>query len=161
MNAADPIGSALACAAGPLAAFVAGCLQASSAATRRPWAGIVMGAETYLLGIVFGVVGFFLVEPLVHGGAGVGIGDVVTSAVFFPVIGVFVLAPLLVLCVASGIAWALAMRAVVDDAPTGTSRPGRAGSGFGWFLLAGTGLLLLMWFVAFSTFSGLGGEFID
>ena len=63
----DPLGTALAWAAGPLAAFVAGWFRSPRVVARRPWAGAVMGALTYVLGIVFGVIGLALIDPLVNG----------------------------------------------------------------------------------------------
>jgi hypothetical protein len=97
----DPLGTALAWAAGPLAALVAGWFRSPSVVGRRPWAGLVMGALTYLLGIAFGVIGLAVIDPWVNGSLA-PIDQVAISVIFLPLVGAFLLAPVLVVCMASG-----------------------------------------------------------
>jgi hypothetical protein len=158
---ADATGTALAWSAGPLAALVAGWFQSPRVAARRPWAGLVMGALTYLLGIAFGVVGLAVIDPLLHGSLA-PIGQVATSVIFLPVLGVFFLAPLLVVCMASGIVWAAALRLLTGSGDVDRDRSAPT-SRLGWVLLAVAAGLVVLWIVAFGGFFGLvgGGEFID
>lgn len=158
----DPLGTALAWAAGPLAALVAGWFQSPRVAARRPWAGLVMGALTYLLGIAFGVIGLAVIDPLVNGSLA-PLDQVVISVMFLPPVGVFLLAPVLVVCMASGIVWAAALRVVsgsgdgeVDRSPPETSR-------LGWVLLAVAAGLVVLWVMTLSGFLNLinGGELVD
>jgi hypothetical protein len=82
---------------------------------------------------------------------------------FLPLVGVFLLAPVLVVCMASGIVWAAALRVVsgsgdgaVDRSPPDTSR-------LGWVLLAVAAGLVVLWVMTLSGFLNLinGGELID
>jgi hypothetical protein len=54
-----------------------------------------MGALTYLLGIAFGVIGLAVIDPLVNGSLA-PIDQVAISVVFLPLVGAFLLAPVLV-----------------------------------------------------------------
>jgi hypothetical protein len=158
----DPLGTALAWAAGPLAALVAGWFQSPRVAARRPWAGLVMGALTYLLAIAFGVIGLAAIDPLVNGSLA-PIDQVAISVMFLPVVGVFLLAPVLVVCMALGIVWAAALR-VLTGSGDGAENPSSPDtSRLGWVLLAVAAGLVVLWVMTLSGFVGLinGSEFID
>ena len=152
----------MAWAAGPLAAFVAGWLRSPRVVARRRWAGVVMGALTYVLGIVFGVIGLALIDPLVNGSAP-GIADLAMSVMFLPVLEAFALAPVLVVCIASGIVWAAALRLLTGSGNAAEDRSGPDTSRLGWVLLAVTAGLVALWSMFFASFLGLmnGGGFID
>jgi len=158
----DPLGTALAWAAGPLAALVAGWFQSPRVAARRPWAGLVMGALTYLLGIAFGVIGLAVIDPLVNGSLA-PIDQVAMSVMFLPLVGVFLLAPVLVICMASGIIWAAALRLLTGSGDKAKDRSSPDTSRLGWVLLAVAAGLVVLWVITLSSFLSLinGGEFID
>jgi hypothetical protein len=159
---ADPLGTALAWAAGPLAALVAGWFQSPRVAAGRPWAGMVMGALTYLLGIAFGVIGLAVIDPLINGSLA-PIDQVAISVMFLPVLGVFMLAPLLVVCMASGIVWAAALRLLTGSGIGAVDRTAPDTSRLGWVLLAVAAGLVVLWVMTLSGFLSLinGGELID
>lgn len=159
---ADPLGTALAWAAGPLAALVAGWIQSPRVAARRPWAGLVMGAETYLLGIVVGVIGLAVIDPLINGSLA-PIDQVAISVMFLPVLGVFMLAPVLVVCMASGIVWAASLRLLTGNGDGAEHRSGPDTSRLGWVLLAVAAGLVGLWVMTVGGFLGFinGGEFVD
>jgi len=158
----DPLGTALAWAAGPLAALVAGWLRSPSVVGRRPWAGLVMGALTYLFGIAFGVIGLAVIDPLVNGSLA-PIDQVAISVVFLPLVGAFLLAPVLVVCMASGIVWAAALRLLTGSGDGAEDRSSPDTSRLGWVLLAVAAGLVVLWVMTLSGFLSLinGGELID
>ena len=121
-----------------------------------------MGALTYVLGIVFGVIGLALIDPLVNGSAP-GIADLAMSVMFLPVLEAFALAPVLVVCIASGIVWAAALRLLMGSGNAAEDRSGPDTSRLGWVLLAVTAGLVALWSMFFASFLGLmnGGGFID
>jgi hypothetical protein len=158
----DPLGTALAWAAGLLAAIVAGWFQSPRVAARRPWAGLVMGALTYLLGIAFGVIGLAVIDPLVDGSLA-PIDQVAISVMFLPAVGVFFLAPLLVACMASGIVWAAALRLLTGSGDAAEDRSPPDTSRLGWVLLAVAVGLVVLWIMTVGGILSLinGGELID
>jgi hypothetical protein len=121
-----------------------------------------MGALTYVLAIVFGVIGLALIDPLVNGSAS-GIADLAMSVMFLPVLGAFALAPVLVVCIASGIVWAAALRLLTGSGNVAEDRSGPDTSRLGWVLLAVTAGLVALWSMFFASFLRVmnGGGFID
>ena len=121
-----------------------------------------MGALTYMLGIAFGVIGLALIDPLVNG-TFAGVADVALSVMFLPVLGAFALAPVLVVCIASGIVWAAALRLLTGSGNAAEDRSGPDTSRLGWVLLAATAGLVALWSMFFASFLGVmnGGGFID
>jgi hypothetical protein len=121
-----------------------------------------MGALTYVLGIAFGVIGLAVIDPLIHRSLA-PIGELAMSVMFLPVLGVFMLAPLLVVCMASGIVWAAALRLLTAGGDEAEDRSSPDTSRLGWVLLAAAAGLVVLWVVTFGGFLALinGGEFID
>ncbi len=121
-----------------------------------------MGALTYMLGIVFGVIGLAVIDPLVNG-TFAGIASVALSVMFLPVLGAFALAPVLVVCIASGIVWAAAVRRLTGSGNAAQDRSGPDTSRLGWVLLAVTAGLVALWSMFFASLLSVinGGGFID
>ena len=121
-----------------------------------------MGALTYVLGIVFGVIGLALIDPLVNGSPR-GDRRRGPSVMFLPVFGAFALAPVLVVCIASGIVWAAALRLMTGSGDAAEDRSGPDTSRLGWVLLAATAGLVALWSMFFASFLGVmnRGGFID
>jgi Na+-transporting NADH:ubiquinone oxidoreductase subunit NqrE len=121
-----------------------------------------MGALTYLLGIAFGVIGLAVIDPLIHRSLP-PIGELAMSVMFLPVLGVFMLAPLLVVCMASGVVWAAALRLLTGVRNSAEARSDTDTSRLGWVLLAVTAGLLVLWAISFGGLFALvgGGEFVD
>jgi hypothetical protein len=121
-----------------------------------------MGAETYLLAIAFGVIGLAVIDPLISGSLA-RIDELAISVMFLPVLGVFMLAPLLVVCMASGIVWAAALRLLAGRGDGAEDRSGPDTSRLGWVLLAVAAGLVGLWVMTVGGFLGFinGGEFID
>jgi len=121
-----------------------------------------MGALTYLLGIAFGVIGLAVIDPLVNGSLA-PIDQVAISVVFLPLVGAFLLAPLLVVCMASGIAWAAALRLLTGSGDGAEDRSSPDTSRLGWVLLAVAAGLVVLWVMTLSGFLSLinGGGLID
>lgn len=116
----------------PIAAAVAGGLVAPWAVRRRRWAGMTMGYVTYLIAILIGPL-FVLILPGLGAGPTVGLSaasplDSLLGVVFgvglLWFIGAVILAPVLVVFVLGGVAWAIGVRRVVGASP-GNAPSGR------------------------------------
>jgi hypothetical protein len=98
----------------PLAAAIGGFVVAPRATSSERWAGPWMGAVTYLAAVILGPL--LILGPSVgevtDGGLLGPIGVVVSLAVgalTFSLLAAIILAPLLVICIGAGIAWAKAL----------------------------------------------------
>ncbi len=107
-------------AVAPIAAALAGFMCAPRTMAGRRWAGVAMGYLTYALGIFIAPLAVF--GPPWPGadpsfGFEPSLADVLTNVVFgLPVLSVIagiVLAPMLVVCSAAGVLWAMGLRAIL------------------------------------------------
>jgi hypothetical protein len=131
----------------PRATGLAGARLARSAVDRTRWAGAAMGFVAYLLAVVIGatVLVVAVVLGAMTGPVVANVVDIAIGWIVFGVIGAVVMAPLLALCVSTGVVWAAVLRRIVpatadsvDDAP-------------GWWLplmavvAVGLGILWFLW----------------
>ena len=104
----------------PIAAGLAGFVCAPRTMTGRRWAGVAMGYLTYAIGLLIAPLAVF--GPPSTGsdppfGYQPGLVDILGNLVFglpaLSVIAGIVLAPLLLVCAAAGIVWAIGLRAIL------------------------------------------------
>jgi hypothetical protein len=118
-------GAPLAWLVPPLAAALAGTLDGPAAARGVRWVGTWMGFVTYLVGVAIGavlLVGVLASETSTTSSSPLGL---LTGIPILLLAGAVVLAPLLLVCIALGIAWAAVLRRVAGGPPvaSGDARP--------------------------------------
>ena len=118
-------GAPLAWLVPPLAAAVAGAIDGPAAARGVRWTGTWMGFVTYLIGVVVGAV--LLVGVLASDTAEVSSSplQLLTGVPILILAGAVILAPVLLACIAMGIAWAAVVRRVAGSpsTPIDAARP--------------------------------------
>jgi hypothetical protein len=153
----------------PIAAAVAGWFSADKAVRGQRWAGARMGYVTYAVAILIAPIAVFAVpsvasfDPSSLVEAVEGASGVVVMSLLLAALAGLVLAPLLVVCAATGVLWASAIRFVVRGIPaTSNLAPPAAANGTTLALIAA--ILALFWLVVAAVLVGdvfWGGEFID
>jgi hypothetical protein len=167
-------GQVLAWATGPIAAAVGGWLSAPAAVGHRWRHGVNMGAMTYVFAIMIAPVAGLpaALSPTDFGT--LSVGSAVSAVPFLWIVSGIVLAPLLIVCIASGCAWAGLLgiaRGPVGGAepvgaaePVGGTEPVDAQPPSVWFPVLLVALLALAWLGGFSLFGSLlnsGGAAFD
>jgi hypothetical protein len=149
-------------AVAPIAAGLAGFVCAPRTMAGRPWAGVAMGYVTYAIAIFIAPLAVFglpwtAADPSF--GFETSLVDILGNLVFglpaLSVIAGIVLAPMLLVCAAAGILWAIGLRAILVAGGASVGVPERRGKdgqilfwtavllGIGW-LMVGIPMLTFM-----------------